>query len=401
VSAIDKKYAELGGEKSFLGRPVSEERWCKDRVGRHRAYERGHIFWHPHTGAHEVHGAIMDMYRSWGWDSSVLGYPLSDEMDTPDYGRYNRFQRGLIVWTPQLGAHGICEDGINISKFVDFRRLGDTHYGNLTEFYEKVRILHNIDLIRNLNTNTNEKKYVGWQVADFWNGDYSLNGYRLSTGERLIITVAQILLMQWHLRDLENHKHARHSTIDSYFNKGACFKRNWSGGRRAWSYNAWCSEFVSYVYRRAGISVSRGKKQHFWCKGKWKYEKLGWCMSNVPYFVYYFKERKRYRTIEQYRDNRIGPRLGNYLCRWNGKGPTDPKLDGHSMLVVGFEEDISSFMNSKIYIINGNSGEGAPERCNKRVRFEYKTFEPKSKLTGVGGKSVSLPTADGRFTVAK
>ena len=400
MSAIDEKYAELGGEKSFLGRPASDERWCKDQVGRHRPYERGHIFWHPNTGAHEVHGAIMDLYRSWGWDSSFLGYPLSDEMDTPDYGRYNRFQKGLIVWTPQMGAHGICEDGLNISKFVDFRRVGITPYGNLAEFYHKMKEWYKIDLIKNLNMNTNEKRYVGWQVADFWNGDYHLNGYRLFTGERLIITVAQILLMQWHLRDLKNHADARRKTIDSYFNKGACFKRNWSGGRRAWSYNAWCSEFVSYVYRRAGIPVSRGKKQHFLCEGYKKYEKIGWCMSNVPYFAYYFKERKRYRTIEQYQDNKIEPRLGNYLCHWNGRGPTDPKLNGHSMLAMGFEKDKDSFMNSTIYIINGNSGEGAPERCNKLVKFKTISIGDKSRLTGVGGKYVSLPGAGGEIIAA-
>lgn len=99
MNAIDQKYRELGREKSFLGKPTFPERWCRDRVGRHRSYEHGHIFCHPNTRAHEVYGAIMDKYQSWNWTKSALGYPMSDEMNTPDGGRYNRFQKGLIVWT--------------------------------------------------------------------------------------------------------------------------------------------------------------------------------------------------------------------------------------------------------------------------------------------------------------
>lgn len=57
------------------------------------------IFWTPSTGAHEVHGAIMQTYSSEGWHLSDLGYPTSDEKDLAGVtnGRYNEFQNGVIA----------------------------------------------------------------------------------------------------------------------------------------------------------------------------------------------------------------------------------------------------------------------------------------------------------------
>lgn len=367
MSGIDQKYTELEGKRGFLGKPKSPERWCNDHVGRHRSYEGGHIFWHPDTEAYEVHGAIMTKYKSWGWEKGALGYPLSDEMDSPDGGRFNYFQKGLIVWTPETMAHGICEDGKNIDYMVDFEQLYNTPYGNLKRFYELMRYEHKIDL-------KYDKKYRGWQVADFWNGNYELNGRKLSTGERLIITVAQILLMQWNLRDLKNHSETRRREINRYFNKKHCFKRNYSLRRMAWSYNAWCSEFVSYVYRRAGIPVSLNKKQTFFCKGVGRYEKIGWCMSRVSYFRGYFGDTHRYKSMVEYRANNISPQLGNYLCSKE-----------HSMLILWTDEK-----NKRIYIVNGNAGSGSPQGSNKLVKFEWKDIDNKN-LTGIGNKNVSFP----------
>jgi uncharacterized protein with LGFP repeats len=42
-----------------------------------------------------------------GWQSSRLGYPVSDERGAPD-NRASTFQNGTITWTPSGGAaaHG-------------------------------------------------------------------------------------------------------------------------------------------------------------------------------------------------------------------------------------------------------------------------------------------------------
>src|SRR5262245_55794350 len=108
MSAIDDKYATLGGPKSFLGVPVGPETTAPDGVGRFRHYQGGSIYWTQQTGAYEVHGLIREKWAALAWERGFLGYPLTDETATPDgSGRFNHFQRGSIYWTPQTGAHEI------------------------------------------------------------------------------------------------------------------------------------------------------------------------------------------------------------------------------------------------------------------------------------------------------
>ena len=113
MSAISDKYNALGGARSFLGRPVdagagNQEMPTADGHGRMRDYEGGSIYWSQKTGAFEVHGAIRDKWAHLGGVRSFLGYPITDETGTPDgHGRYNHFQGGSIYWTPQTGAHEV------------------------------------------------------------------------------------------------------------------------------------------------------------------------------------------------------------------------------------------------------------------------------------------------------
>jgi hypothetical protein len=108
MTDIDIKYAQLGGSTGFLGSPVINESVTPDGIGRYRHFQGGSIYWHPSTGAHEVHGAIRGKWSSLGWEKSFLGYPLTDETKTPDgVGRYNHFQGGSIYWHPSTGAHEV------------------------------------------------------------------------------------------------------------------------------------------------------------------------------------------------------------------------------------------------------------------------------------------------------
>ena len=108
VGAIDAKYRSLGGCGSMLGVPITNERATPDGVGRYSVFERGSIYWTRKTGAHEVHGIIRDKWKDLGWEPGVLGYPISDEVTTPDRnGRYNVFEGGSIYWTPETGAHEV------------------------------------------------------------------------------------------------------------------------------------------------------------------------------------------------------------------------------------------------------------------------------------------------------
>jgi uncharacterized protein with LGFP repeats len=113
MSAIDDKYAQLGGPGGFLGRPFdagagSAEMDTPDRRGRCRDFEHGSIYWTPQTQAHEVHGEIRLKWARLGGGRSFLGYPTTDELGTPNgRGRFNHFERGSIYWTPRTGAHEV------------------------------------------------------------------------------------------------------------------------------------------------------------------------------------------------------------------------------------------------------------------------------------------------------
>jgi hypothetical protein len=100
--AIRDKWRSLGSVGSFLGYPLTDETGVPDGIGRFNHFEGGSVYWHPNTGAFEVHGAIRDKWARLGWETSFLGYPVSDELDAGD-GRISYFEHGSIHWSPQSG----------------------------------------------------------------------------------------------------------------------------------------------------------------------------------------------------------------------------------------------------------------------------------------------------------
>lgn len=98
------KHQQLGGEMGFLGKPTTDVELCPDRLGLYQHFQGGSLYWHDGQ-IYEIHGAIRDKWAALGWERSFLGYPVTDEMTTPDgIGRYNHFQHGSIYWTSQTGA---------------------------------------------------------------------------------------------------------------------------------------------------------------------------------------------------------------------------------------------------------------------------------------------------------
>jgi uncharacterized protein with LGFP repeats len=104
--AIRDRWASLGWEAGPLGYPTTDESGTPDGVGRYNHFSNGgSIYWTPNTGAWSIHGSIRDRWTSMGRETSVLGYPITDENSTPDgVGRYNHFQGGSIYWSPSTGA---------------------------------------------------------------------------------------------------------------------------------------------------------------------------------------------------------------------------------------------------------------------------------------------------------
>jgi hypothetical protein len=109
--AIRAKYEALGGPFGFLGYPVTDELPTPDGVGRFNHFANsGSIYWTPNTGAWSIHGAIRAKWASLGWERSFLGYPTSDETAAPGSapGRFNNFSNsGSIYWTQATGASSI------------------------------------------------------------------------------------------------------------------------------------------------------------------------------------------------------------------------------------------------------------------------------------------------------
>src|SRR5262245_59997036 len=101
--AILKKWRELRAE---LGRPISRELNAK-RDGRYIRYERGLVFWRHDLGAHALYGAIAAKWVELGREGA-FGYPIADERSAPDGARFSEFEGGKsIYWSEATGAHAV------------------------------------------------------------------------------------------------------------------------------------------------------------------------------------------------------------------------------------------------------------------------------------------------------
>jgi hypothetical protein len=114
LGAILDKWAEAKWGAGPLGFPTSNEMPTFDGIGRYSNFDRGTISYHPETGAHIVEGMIAARWQQLGREE--FGYPLTDEMKTPDWrGRYNHFRQvhlpgkpeASIYWTAETGAHEV------------------------------------------------------------------------------------------------------------------------------------------------------------------------------------------------------------------------------------------------------------------------------------------------------
>jgi regulator of replication initiation timing len=106
---IRQKYSQLNWELTFLGYPLTDELPTPDGKGRYNHFQGGSIYWHPNTGAFEVHGLIREQWAAFGWEKSYLGYPISDELDDPNIsgGKYSNFQGGVLCWNQKDGIKAI------------------------------------------------------------------------------------------------------------------------------------------------------------------------------------------------------------------------------------------------------------------------------------------------------
>lgn len=104
---IGDKWADKKWESGFLGYPTTDEDLNPDNRGFRQVFQGGSIYYSPQTDAHSIGGSIREKWGKTGWEGGPLGYPSSDEVEVRDGGRLNHFTGGSIYWTSAHGAHPI------------------------------------------------------------------------------------------------------------------------------------------------------------------------------------------------------------------------------------------------------------------------------------------------------
>lgn len=128
TSDIQAKAAEVRRKGFNLGRRVGAEK-DSHSGGRLQVYQNAHIYWHQNTGAHEVHGGILQKYLAEGGPgphpetgNRRFGYPTSDEIRQDHDPRYpvSRFEFGVIAFVAGTGG---------VSLYGDFRKKATRELG--------------------------------------------------------------------------------------------------------------------------------------------------------------------------------------------------------------------------------------------------------------------------------
>jgi hypothetical protein len=169
---IHEHYLALGGPTGMLGLPVSDEEPVRNaagaEIGRVSSFEKGSIYFSGPTGAHEVHGMILDAYRKLGGPAGELGFPITDERNAANGIAYSAFQNGVLVWRGGwTSAKAIREYEVFVENAHQASGIddGDESTG---EFYAKVRIEANGQVIANQRFPKSGKSNGNVNIASTW-----------------------------------------------------------------------------------------------------------------------------------------------------------------------------------------------------------------------------------------
>jgi uncharacterized protein with LGFP repeats len=99
LGKIDDKWDQLGGMDGKLGYPTGDEKSHPDGGG-FQEFDGGAICAHGTGAAFVIWGKIRDKWDQLGGMDGKLGYPTSDETDTPDGAKKSTFEHGTITWKP-------------------------------------------------------------------------------------------------------------------------------------------------------------------------------------------------------------------------------------------------------------------------------------------------------------
>lgn len=95
----------MRGPVGSAGYPVNDTR-PGPAGGVYQDFEKQSLFSKDGREVHAVYGAILQAYRRVNGPAG-FGYPLTGEEPAPQDGRQTRFEKGLITWREDLGAHPV------------------------------------------------------------------------------------------------------------------------------------------------------------------------------------------------------------------------------------------------------------------------------------------------------
>lgn len=102
ANPIYQQWQRFGGDGGWLRLPFYLEHPLSG--GWATRFGGGAVYWSAGSGAHEVHGGILDKYVIFGGPGSPLGFPMTDEHGAAAGGVFNFFQRGAIFHRADLGT---------------------------------------------------------------------------------------------------------------------------------------------------------------------------------------------------------------------------------------------------------------------------------------------------------
>lgn len=105
TGGILSAWGAKGYENGALGYPITDEIGGLPGKGVYQEFQGGQIYWSSATGARIMQGGVKSKWLATGGVNGTLGYPTSDEIKIKNGGVYQTFQRGVIYWSSQTGAH--------------------------------------------------------------------------------------------------------------------------------------------------------------------------------------------------------------------------------------------------------------------------------------------------------
>ena len=127
VGAIGARWAAQGWETGPLGYPVSDETCGLRGGGCFQQFQGGSVHFTPATGAQATWGAIRDRWAAQGWETGLLGYPVSGEIcGLRGGGCFQQFQGGSVLL---VAGHRRAGDVGCDPRPVGGARLGDRAAG--------------------------------------------------------------------------------------------------------------------------------------------------------------------------------------------------------------------------------------------------------------------------------